>query len=50
MYKIIGENNGKGTVMFIMLSFEKAFEICEGLKWQWADYAGNCWDLYIVEQ
>lgn len=49
MYKIIAENNGKRTVMFIMLSFEKAFEICEGFKWQWTDYAGNCWDLDIVE-
>ena len=23
MYKLIGENNGKRTVMYIMLSFEK---------------------------
>lgn len=50
MYKIIGENNGKRTVMFIMLSFEKAFEICEYLEWQWVDRAGNIWDLDIVEQ
>lgn len=50
MYKIIAENNGKKAVMFIMLSFEKAFEICEGLNWQWIDGAGNCWNLDIIEQ
>lgn len=50
MYKIIAENNGKKAVMFIMLSFEKAFEICEGFNWQWIDGAGNCWNLDIIEQ
>ena len=50
MYKIIGECNGKRTVMFIMLSFGKAFDICEGFNWQWKEGAGNCWDLDIVEQ
>ena len=50
MYKIIGENNGERTVMFIMLSFEKACDICEILEWQWVDRAGKCWDLDIVEE
>ena len=50
MYKIVGENNGKETVMFIMLSYEKAFEICELLDWEWADRAGNTWEMRIAKQ
>ena len=52
MYKIIGIGKASRTrvTMYFMLSFEQALEICEGFNWQWTDYAGNCWDLDIVEQ
>ena len=52
MYKIIGIGKESGTrvVMYIMLSFEKAFEICECCGWEWTDGAGKHWEMEIVEQ
>lgn len=52
MYKIIGipKASGMRVTMFIMLSFEKAFEICESYGWEWTDVAGNMWEMDIVEQ
>ena len=52
MYKIIGIGKASRTrvTMYIMLSFEQAFEICECYGWEWTDEAGNTWEMDIVEQ
>ena len=52
MYKIIGIAKAGGTraTMYIMLSFEQAFEICEYCGWEWTDGAGNTWEMGIVKQ
>ena len=52
MYKIVGIGKASRTrvTMYIMLSFEKAFEMCECCGWEWTDGAGNTWEMHIVEQ
>ena len=48
MYKIVAKSWG-GTVvdMYIKLSYEQAYEICEGLDWEYDN--GYVWDLEIEE-
>lgn len=52
MCKIIGIGKASGTrvTMYILLSFEQAFEICEACGWEWTDCAGNTREMDIVEQ
>lgn len=52
MYKIIGIGKASRTpvTLYVMLSFEQAFEICECYGWEWRDGAGNAWEMDIVEQ
>ena len=50
MYNIIGisKDSGKRAVMYTILSFDQAFDICHRCGWKWIDGAGKLWYMEIA--